>query len=54
MNLVKETFETILVLIGFFALVYAAAYFVELAKQKVRRKLKVCDNCFEKIKKMQS
>lgn len=52
MEFLKDVVETIFVLVGVFTFIYFMAYAVELAKQKVRRKMYVCDNCFEVFKKI--
>lgn len=55
-NMIQEVIRQVVIatlsMIGFFSFIYCGAYFVELAKQKVRRKMMVCDNCFGMIKKM--
>ncbi len=52
MEYLKDLLEVALTMIGIFTFIYIGAYFVELAKQKVRRKMRVCDNCFEIVKKL--
>lgn len=52
MEYLKEILQAAITIIGVFSFIYVGAYFVELAKQKVRRKMRVCDNCFEIIKKL--
>jgi hypothetical protein len=54
MEILKEILSTILTLVGIFTLFYIGGYLIELGKQKVRRKMKVCDNCLEIIRKIQS
>lgn len=52
MQIILEILETILTSTGIFAFIYVGAYVVELAKQKVRKKLLVCDNCFSFLKEV--
>ena len=49
MEIIIDIIQGILILVGVFSFIYWASYFVELAKRKVRRKMKVCDGCFDFI-----
>jgi len=52
MEIIKEILGMIGILVSLFWIVYVLAYAVELGKMKARRKLKVCDVCFEKAERI--
>lgn len=48
----QEIMQDILALAGLLGLLYAGAWVVEYARFRFRRKMHVCDNCFEIVKKI--
>lgn len=51
-EIITDIITDLLSLLALFSVLYVGSYFIELARQKVRRKLRVCDNCFEMVKRM--
>jgi hypothetical protein len=54
MNYLYEALQLILILVGYVSILYVGAYIIELARQRVRRKMMVCDGCFGIIKKIKN
>lgn len=48
-----DILKNILAMIGVWSFLYVGALAVEHAKMSYRRKMKVCDNCYAVIKKIQ-